>query len=108
MPTRQLVAKIPWGHNLLILNKLTGPAARLYYLRATAQFGWTHSVLLNQIKAGAYERAVAEKKTHNFELALPEDGAERRGPGPETPNHVRIVRLNGGGQDGPRNERQRP
>ena len=27
---RQLVAEIPWGHNLLILNMLTIPAARLY------------------------------------------------------------------------------
>lgn len=69
---RQLVAEIPWGQNLLILNKLTDPAARLYYLRATAQFGWSRNVLLNQIKAGAYERAVTEKKTHNFPLALPE------------------------------------
>ena len=51
---RQLVAEIPWGHQLLILNKLTDPAARLYYLRATAQLGWSRSVLLNQIKAGAY------------------------------------------------------
>jgi len=74
---RQLVAEIPWGHNLLILNKLTAPAARLYYLRATARFGWSRNVLLNQIKAGAYERAVAEKKTHNFDLALPEHLAEQ-------------------------------
>lgn len=26
---RQFVAEIPWGHNLLILNKLTDPAARI-------------------------------------------------------------------------------
>jgi predicted nuclease of restriction endonuclease-like (RecB) superfamily len=32
---------------------------------------------LNQIKAGAYERAVTEKKTHNFDLALPEHFAEQ-------------------------------
>jgi predicted nuclease of restriction endonuclease-like (RecB) superfamily len=32
---------------------------------------------LNQIKAGAYERAVVEKKTHNFPLALPEHLAEQ-------------------------------
>lgn len=69
---QQVVAEVPWGQNLLILNKLTEPAARLYYLRATAQFGWSRNVLLNQIKAGAYERAVVEKKTHNFPLALPE------------------------------------
>lgn len=74
---RQLVAEIPWGHHLLILNKLTAPAARLWYLRATASFGWSRNVLLNQIKAGAYERAVTEKKTHNFDLALPEHFAEQ-------------------------------
>ena len=69
---QQLVAEIPWGHHRLILDKLTDPAARLYYLRATARFGWSRNVLLNQIKANAYERAVKEKKTHNFPLALPE------------------------------------
>lgn len=74
---RLLVAEIPWGHHLLILNKLTAPAARLWYLRATASFGWSRNVLLNQIKAGAYERAVTEKKTHNFDLALPEHFAEQ-------------------------------
>jgi len=74
---RQLVAEIPWGQNLSILNKVTDPAARLYYLRATAQFGWSRNVLLNQIKAGAYERAVVEKKTHNFDVALSEHLSEQ-------------------------------
>lgn len=74
---RQLVAEIPWGHHLLMLNKLSSPATRLYYLRATVRFGWSRSVLLNQIKAGAYERALKEKKTHNFPLALPEHFAEQ-------------------------------
>jgi len=68
---RELVAAVPWGHHANILAKLTDPAARLYYLQATARFGWSRNVLLNQIKAGAYERAVTEKKTHNFPLALP-------------------------------------
>ena len=73
----QLVAETPWGHNLLILNKLNNPVARLYYLQATARFGWSRNVLLNQIKAGAYERARKEKKTHNFPLALPKYLAEQ-------------------------------
>ena len=73
----QLVAETPWGHHRLILDKITDPAALLYYLRATAQFGWSRNVLLNQIKAGTYERAVTEKKTHNFPLALPEYLAEQ-------------------------------
>lgn len=74
---RQLVAEIPWGHNLVILNKTTEPAPRLYYLQATAQFGWTRKVLLNQIKAGAYERSIVETKTHNFPTTLPEHLAEQ-------------------------------
>lgn len=74
---RQLVAEIPWGHHRLILDKLADPAARLYYLCATAQCGWSRSVLLNQIKGKAYERAVKEKKTHNFGVALPEHFAEQ-------------------------------
>jgi predicted nuclease of restriction endonuclease-like (RecB) superfamily len=74
---RELVAAVPWGHHVVILDKLSDPAARLYYLRATAQFGWSRSILLNQVKAGAYERAVTEKKTHNFPLALPEHLAKQ-------------------------------
>jgi predicted nuclease of restriction endonuclease-like (RecB) superfamily len=74
---RELVAAVPWGHHSNLLAKIADPAARLYYLRATAQFGWSRSVLLNQIKGQAYERAVKEKKTHNFELALPEHFAEQ-------------------------------
>ncbi len=74
---REMVAAIPWGHHANLLAKLTDPAARVYYLRATARFGWSRNVLLNQIKAGAYERSVTEKKTNNFPLALPEYFAEQ-------------------------------
>jgi len=74
---RELIARVPWGQHLTVMNKTSEPAARLYYLRTIAQLGWSRSVLLNQIKAGAYERAVKEKKTHNFALALPEHFAEQ-------------------------------
>lgn len=74
---REMVAAVPWGHHANILAGITDPAARLFYLRATAQFGWSRNVLLNQIKAGAYERAVTEKKTHNFDTVLPEHLAEQ-------------------------------
>lgn len=74
---REFVALVPWGHHVELMKKVKDPAARLYYLRATAQCGWSRSVLMNQIKGGAYERAVKEKKTHNFALALPEHFAEQ-------------------------------
>lgn len=68
---RQLVAEIPWGHHLLILNKVEAPRARLHYLLSTARFGWSRNVLLNQIKAKAFERGHVVFKAHNFRGALP-------------------------------------
>ncbi len=74
---RQLVAEIPWSHNMLILSKATNPAERLFYLHATVQNGWSRAILLNQIKSGAYERSVTEGKSHNLAEALPEGLAEQ-------------------------------
>jgi predicted nuclease of restriction endonuclease-like (RecB) superfamily len=73
---RQLVAEIPWGHNLLIMNKVQDYAGRAYYLENTKVFGWSRNVLLNQIKAHAYERSL-EDKFHNFGNALPAHLAEQ-------------------------------
>ena len=74
---QELLSSVPWGHHVEIVKKVKAPSARLWYLRATARFGWSRNVLLNQIKASAYERAVTERKTHNFDLALPEHFAEQ-------------------------------
>ncbi|MGA2261323.1 MAG: PDDEXK nuclease domain-containing protein [Acidobacteriota bacterium] len=74
---RELAATVPWGHHVELLKKVKDPAARIYYIRAIAQLGWSRNVLLNQIKGGAYERAVTERKAHNFSLALPAHFAEQ-------------------------------
>lgn len=67
---QQLVGELPWGHNILILSKLKDTREREYYLRASADMGWSRNVLLNQIKAKAYQLSL-KKKQHNFEKALP-------------------------------------
>lgn len=74
---RRIVVDIPWGHHLVIMNKITDAHARLYYLHATSQLGWSRNVLLNQMKARAYDRARAGGKTHNFPAALPVHLAEQ-------------------------------
>jgi predicted nuclease of restriction endonuclease-like (RecB) superfamily len=73
----ELLAACPWGHHVELLKKVKTPAERLYYLRATTRFGWTRNVLLNQIKTGAYERAMAGKRAHNFPAVLPDYLAEQ-------------------------------
>lgn len=74
---QELLTVVPWGHHVEVIKKVKAPGARLYYLRATAQLGWSRKVLLNQIKARAYERSVAGGKTHNFPAVLPEHLAEQ-------------------------------
>ena len=73
----QLVAEIPWGHHRAHPEQSHRPRRPPLLSPRHRPFGWTRNVLLNQIKAGAYERAVTEKKTHNFPLALPEYLAEQ-------------------------------
>jgi predicted nuclease of restriction endonuclease-like (RecB) superfamily len=74
---REMVVAIPWGHHVNLLAKIQQPAQRLYYRQATARFGWSRNVLLNQIKAQAYERSLAEGKSHNFPKELTEHLAEQ-------------------------------
>ena len=67
---QQLVAEIPWGHNLLIMNKLSDREEIKFYLTSTAKFGWSRNVLLNQIKADAYHRRTLDAQQHNFSQTL--------------------------------------
>ena len=74
---QQLAGEIPWFSNVTIFSKIKDQVAREYYLRSTAEMGWSRNVLLNQIKAKAYERHRLSTKQHNFKKALPVHLAEQ-------------------------------
>ena len=67
-------AQIPWSHNIAILDKVKDADVREWYIRKTAENGWSHSVLIHQIESGLYERQVVADKISNFEhrLAAPQ------------------------------------
>jgi len=73
----ELTYKIPWGQNLLILHKIIDKEEKKYYLTATDKLGWSRAVLLNQIKADAYKRQLADKKSNNFDKTLPSHLSEQ-------------------------------
>lgn len=73
---QQLIREIPWGQNILIIQKVKSEDERRFYLEATAKLGWSRDVLLNQIKAHSY-RHWSIDKTHNFEATLPKYLAEQ-------------------------------
>jgi predicted nuclease of restriction endonuclease-like (RecB) superfamily len=72
----QLVPELPWGHNILIMQKVKNIKEREYYITSSIKFGWSRNVLLNQIKANAYVLS-QRQKTHNFPKALPVHLAEQ-------------------------------
>lgn len=66
---QQSVGQIPWGHNIVLLTKLKQRDARLAYVAATVEHGWSRNVLAIQVEAKALERQ--GKSVTNFDLALP-------------------------------------
>ena len=63
-------AQIPWSHNVAILDKVKGEKQREWYIRKTAENGWSHNVLIHQIESGLYERQAIADKISNFESRL--------------------------------------
>ncbi len=66
---RQLVAEIPWGHNLILLNKIKDKEERAWYIQKTIEYGWSRSVLSLQIETNLYGRE--GKAITNFSQTLP-------------------------------------
>lgn len=67
---QQLVAQIPWGHNILIFSKSRDINEASFYLRETIENGWSRDVLGLQIKSQLYERQ--GKAITNFKETLPD------------------------------------
>ncbi|MCZ8229839.1 PDDEXK nuclease domain-containing protein [Flavobacterium sp.] len=74
---KKLVLATPWKHNILIIQKVKDPKARIFYLEQTIKNRYSNTVLLHQIKAGAYEYFISKPTQHNFAKALPEHFQEQ-------------------------------
>jgi predicted nuclease of restriction endonuclease-like (RecB) superfamily len=66
---QQAVAQLPWGHNLVLLDKLNTQEARTWYAKKTIENNWSRNVLVMQIESKLIERQ--GKAVTNFELRLP-------------------------------------
>jgi len=64
------VAQLPWGHNVLLFEKISHIPTRLWYARQALEQGWSRDTLIVQIKNRAHEwqgTAIT-----NFSNTLPE------------------------------------
>jgi predicted nuclease of restriction endonuclease-like (RecB) superfamily len=64
---------IPWGHHVLILNKLKKIEEALFYLQQTLEHNWSRTILTLQIEQNLYARQ--GKAINNFNATLPEQQA---------------------------------
>lgn len=69
----QLVAQIPWKHNIILMQKIKDKNIRKWYIERVIEEGWVESVLLYQLDTNLYMRQVENKKHNNFELTLKEN-----------------------------------
>jgi predicted nuclease of restriction endonuclease-like (RecB) superfamily len=65
----QPVAEIPWGHNVLLLEKIPNPILRLWYAHKTIEHGWSRAVLTHHIETQLHKRE--GKAVTNFQRTLP-------------------------------------
>jgi predicted nuclease of restriction endonuclease-like (RecB) superfamily len=65
----QAVAEVPWGHHVVLLEKLKEPTERQWYARAAIENGWSRNVLVHQIGGGLHRRQ--GKALTNFQRVLP-------------------------------------
>lgn len=66
---QQLVGRLPWGHNLVLLTRLKDNGRRQAYARAAIEHGWSRHVLNLHIEAQLLERS--GRAATNFEVTLP-------------------------------------
>jgi predicted nuclease of restriction endonuclease-like (RecB) superfamily len=67
---KSIASLIPWGHNILIIQKTQNIEEALFYTIKTIENNWSRAVLGFQIENQLYERQ--GKAITNFSIALPE------------------------------------
>ena len=60
---------VPWGHNVVILQKIKTVEERLWYAQKVIENGWSRNILEMQIKSDLYRRQ--GKAITNFSRTLP-------------------------------------
>jgi len=66
---QHLVTGLPWGHNILLMEKIKDRQEREWYMSQCLKHGWSRNILDIHIKNRSYERR--GKATTNFDRTLP-------------------------------------
>ena len=74
---QQSVGQIPWGHIIVIIQKVKAIDAREWYINQTLENGWARDKLIRQITNNLFDRqGISERKVTNFKDRLPSPQSE--------------------------------
>ncbi|WP_250296949.1 DUF1016 N-terminal domain-containing protein [Wolbachia endosymbiont of Oedothorax gibbosus] len=74
---QQLVAQLPWGHNVFLMDLVQDKEARLFYIKEAIAHGWSRNIMLMQIELGLHKRQ--GKAITNFKEKLPSPQSDLAG-----------------------------
>lgn len=66
---QQLVAQLPWGHNIFLMDLVPDKKIRGFYIKKTIEHGWSRSIMTMQIETGLHKRQ--GQAVTNFKKKLP-------------------------------------
>ncbi|MCL2713627.1 MAG: PDDEXK nuclease domain-containing protein [Alphaproteobacteria bacterium] len=66
---QEVLAQLPWYHQVALLDKLPGPEPRKWYVAKAIEQNWSRNVLVMQIESRLLERS--GKAVTNFDARLP-------------------------------------
>lgn len=71
---QQLVAQVPWGHNIVLMDKVKNKEIRKIYLQGIIKNGWGRAMLVHQIELNYHLRIGTSD--NNFKLTLSEEDSD--------------------------------
>jgi len=88
---QQVVALLPWGHNIRLVEALKEPVDREWYARQAIEHGWSRNVLVHQIESDLLHRQ--GKALTNFSRTLPAPQSELAQEIVKDPYHFDFLSL---------------
>lgn len=70
---QQFVAQLPWGHIILLIQRVGDSIARAWYANQAVELGWSRYTLESSVKGNLYQRqAICQNKVSNYTSRLPQ------------------------------------
>lgn len=69
---QSVLARISWSHHIVLMNKVSSPGQRFWYMLHTLENGISRNILSMHIESNLFDRQVKTKKINNFQRTLPQ------------------------------------